>query len=179
MTKNQGDDINQCSQQNDDSLQQNEQEEVAELKKTVEQLQKEIDDHKNRWLRSQADFENYRKRTQRDIQEIHLYAGEQLIKDILPVVDNFERALDSIEEKDDSFYKGIELIYQQLKEVMEKHNIKEIEALGKPFDPKYHDAVIVEENEEYEDNTVAEVMLKGYSYHSKVIRPSMVKVVKN
>ena len=64
MTKNQGNDINQCSQQNDDSLQQNEQEEVAELKKTVEQLQKEIDDYKNRWLRSQADFENYRKRTQ-------------------------------------------------------------------------------------------------------------------
>ena len=90
-----------------------------------------------------------------------------------------ERALDSVEEKDGSLYKGIELIYQQFKKVMEKYKIKEIEAMGKPFDPSYHDAVMMVESEEYQDNVISEVMLKGYMYHSKVIRPSMVKVVKN
>ena len=84
-----------------------------------------------------------------------------------------------MKDKDDPFYKGIELIYQQLKSVLEKHEIKEIEAVGKPFDPNYHDAVMMVQNEELQDNTVSEVMLKGYMYHSKVIRPSMVQVVKN
>ncbi|AEE91242.1 Protein GrpE [Tepidanaerobacter acetatoxydans Re1] len=153
--------------------------ENVDLKKVLEEKQKEIDNYKNRWLRTQADLENYRKRTERDIQEIHLYAGEQLVLDILPVVDNFERALDSIEDKNDALYRGIELIYEQLKKVLEKHGIKEIEALGKPFDPNFHDAVMMVESEEYEPGTVAEVMLKGYMYNSKVIRPSMVKVVKN
>ncbi|MGI6425300.1 MAG: nucleotide exchange factor GrpE [Tepidanaerobacteraceae bacterium] len=150
-----------------------------EQKNLIEEKQKEIDDYKNRWLRAQADFDNYRKRMQKEIQDVHLYAGEDIIKDILPVVDNFERALDSMKDKDDPFYKGIELIYQQLKSVLEKHEIKEIEAVGKPFDPNYHDAVMMVQNEELQDNTVSEVMLKGYMYHSKVIRPSMVQVVKN
>ncbi|MDD4570713.1 MAG: nucleotide exchange factor GrpE [Tepidanaerobacteraceae bacterium] len=203
MTIKSGEDVNQCHQEEDNVFhEQNDttnseeskneeclckqeqvvddnQKETDELQKIIEEKQKEIDEYKNRWLRVQADFDNYRKRVQRDIQEIHLYAGEQLIKDILPVIDNLERALDSMEEKDGSLYKGVELIYQQLKKVMEKYEIKEIEAMGKPFDPSYHDAVMMVESEEYQDNIISEVMLKGYMYHSKVIRPSMVKVVKN
>lgn len=155
------------------------QEEQENLHKIIEEKQKEIDEYKNRWLRTQADFENYRKRTQRDMQDIYLYAGEELVKDILPVLDNFERALDSVEEKDDALYRGVELIYQQFIKILEKHEIKEIQALGKPFDPSYHDAVMMIKSEEYKADTVAEVMLKGYMYHSKVIRPSMVKVSKN
>lgn len=150
-----------------------------DFNKILAEKQKEIDEYKNRWLRAQADFENYRKRTQRDIQETYLYAGEELVKDILPVIDNLERALDSVKAKDDALYKGVELIYQQFIEILKKHEIKEIEALGKPFDPSYHDAVMMTESGEYEADTVAEVMLKGYMYHSKVIRPSMVKVAKN
>ncbi len=76
-------------------------------------------------------------------------------------------------------YKGVKLIYQQIVDVLNKHEIKEIEALGKPFDPNFHEAVMIIESEELEPDTVAEVLLKGYTYHSKVIRPSMVKVVKN
>ncbi len=147
--------------------------------KIIEAKQKEIDEYKNRWLRTQADFENYRKRTQRDIQEMHLYAGEELVKDILPVIDNLERALESVELKDNVLYRGVELIYQQFIKILKKHEVKEIEALGKPFDPSYHDAVMMIESEEYKADTVAEVMLKGYMYNSKVIRPSMVKVAKN
>ena len=160
--------------QNDDAK-----EKQGDLKKTIEEMQKEIDEYKNRWLRAQADFDNYRKRIQRDIQDIHLYAGEQLVKDISPVIVNLQRALIAVDTQNDSLYKGVELIYQQLIEILKKHEIKEIEALGKPFDPSYHDAVMIVENQEYKPDTVAEVMLKGYTYHSKVIRPSMVKVAKN
>lgn len=149
------------------------------LNKLLEDKQKEIDEYKNRWLRAQADFDNYKKRMQREIQEINLYAGEQLVKDILPVIDNFERALDSEKDTNDGFYKGVKLIYQQIIDVLKKHEIQEIEALGKPFDPSYHEAVMMVESEEFKPDTVAEVLLKGYMYHSKVIRPSMVKVVKN
>ena len=87
--------------------------------------------------------------------------------------------MDAVEEKNDSLYKGVELIYQQLIEILKKHEIKEIEALGKPFDPSYHDAVMIVENQEYKPDTVSEVMLIGYTYHAIVIRPSMVKVAKN
>ncbi|MDI3481153.1 MAG: molecular chaperone GrpE [Tepidanaerobacteraceae bacterium] len=151
---------------------------VQALEKAIEDKQKEIDEYKNRWYRAQADFDNFRKRTQKEIQDIHLYAGEQLIKDILPVVDNFERALNSIEDREGPIYKGIQLIYQQLKNVLEKYEVKEIEALGKAFDPRFHEAVMQVESQEHEDNTVIEVLQKGYLYHTKVIRPSMVKVAK-
>jgi len=149
------------------------------LNKLLEDKQREIEEYRNRWLRAQADFDNYRKRMQREIKDISLYAGEQLVKDLLPVIDNFERALKSVENTDDAFYKGVKLIYQQIVDILKKHNITEIEAVGKPFDPNYHEAVMTVESEELESDTVAEVLLKGYMYHSKVIRPSMVKVVKN
>lgn len=163
----------------DEKHNQAETQEIDTLNKLLEDKQKEIDEYKNRWLRAQADFDNYKKRMQREIQEINLYAGEQLIKDILPVIDNFERALDSVKDTDDAFYKGVKLIYQQIIDVLKKHEIQEIEALGKPFDPNYHEAVMMVESEEFKSDTVAEVLLKGYMYHSKVIRPSMVKVAKN
>jgi molecular chaperone GrpE len=148
------------------------------LEKTIEDKQKQIDEYKNRWYRAQADFDNFRKRTQKEIQDIHLYAGEQLIKDILPVVDNFERAMDSIEDREGPIYKGIQLIYQQLKNVLEKYDVKEIDAQGKTFDPRFHEAVMQVESQEYENDTVIEVLQKGYLFHTKVIRPSMVKVAK-
>lgn len=167
------------SQEEVNLQEQTETQEIDKLNKLLEDKQKEIDVYKNRWLRAQADFENYKKRMQREIQEINLYAGELLVRDILPVIDNLERALDSVKDKNDAVYKGVQLIYQQLVDVLKKHEIREIEALGKPFDPNYHEAVMMVESEEFKPNTVAEVLLKGYMYHSKVIRPSMVKVAKN
>jgi len=162
-----------------ESSEQTKNQEIELLRKLAEDKQKEIDEYKNRWIRTQADFDNYRKRIQREIQEINLYAGEQLIKDILPVIDNFERALNSAKGSDDAFYKGVQMIYQQLIDILKKHEVKEIEAVGKPFNPNFHEAVMTIESEDLEPDTVAEVLLKGYMYHSKVIRPSMVKVVKN
>lgn len=154
-------------------------EDINLLKQELEKKQKEVDKYKNLLLRSKADLENYRKRARRDIQNASLFAGEELVKDILPVVDNFERALSSVKDKSNSVYKGIKLIYQQFIDLLEKHNIKEIKAEGKPFDPKYHQAVMQVEIEEVESNTVVDVIQKGYLYNSKVIRPSMVKVAKN
>jgi molecular chaperone GrpE len=151
---------------------------IQQLEKNLEDKEKEVEKYKNLWLRVQADFDNFRKRTQRDIQEIHLYAGEQLIKDLLPLVDNFERALNSVEDKSGPIYKGIDLIYQQLRKLLEKYNVKEIDAQGKPFNPKFHEAVMMVQSDEYDSETVVEVLQKGYLYHSKVIRPSMVKVAK-
>lgn len=153
--------------------------ELDKIKQELEEKQQEAEKYKNLFLRSKADFENYRRRAKRDIQNAQLYAAEDLVIDILSVVDNFERALSSVEDKSDSVYEGVELIYQQLIKILNKHNIKEIEAEGKPFDPRYHQAVMQVETEEYENNTITEVIQKGYLYNSKVIRPSMVKVAKN
>lgn len=155
-----------------------ESDETEDFEKILEEKQKEIDDYKNRWIRTHADFDNFRKRSKREIQEIYRYAGEQLIKDILPIIDNLERALDSVDDKGSSLYQGVELIYKQFKTVLENHNVKAIEAIGEPFDPNFHDAVMMVESEELDENTVAEVLLKGYIYDEKVIRPSMVKVAK-
>lgn len=153
--------------------------EKEDLNALLELKQQEIEEYKRRWLRSQADLDNYRKRIQREMAENSLYAAEPLAKDLLPVLDNFERALSSIEDKEDPRYQGVHLIYQQLINLLEKHYIKEIEALGQPFDPNFHDAVMTVENDEHAEDTVVEVLQKGYIYHSKVIRPSMVKVSKN
>jgi len=151
---------------------------VDELKEKLSEKVREIEELKKLLLRTQADFDNYRKRKQKEIQEIHQYSGEDFIIDILPVVDNFERALASSKDEEDPFYKGVKMIYQQLLNVLEKHDVKEIEALGKVFDPNYHEAVMQVNTDEYENDTVTEVLRKGYLYHSKVIRPTMVKVCK-
>lgn len=165
---------NQASKDNEKALE----EKLKELERAVEDKQRQVDEYKNRWYRAQADFDNYRKRIQKEIQDINLYAGEQLLKDFLPVIDNFERALVSLEGKENSMYKGIELIYRQLRDIFEKHGVKEIQAQGKPFDPHFHEAVMQVESQDYEDDTVVEVLQKGYLYHTKVLRPSMVKVAK-
>lgn len=157
-----------------DNMEQN-----VDMSQIIEAKEKEIDNYKNKWLRTQADLENYKKRVERDIQEIHKYAGEKLVEDILPILDNFERALSAIEDKESDLYRGVEIIYEEFKRMLEKHGVKEIEALGKPFDPYYHEAIMTVESDEHEPGTVVEVVRKGYMYNSKVIRPGMVKVSKN
>lgn len=168
-------DVQRADQSTCDSDESNKEE---ELKKALEEKEKEAAHYKELWLRALADYDNLKKRTQKEIENIQLYAGEQLIKDIIPVLDNFERAIDSVEDKESAFYNGIKMIYNQLKGVMKKYGVEEIEAQGKPFDPKLHEAIMTVESEEYEDETVVEVLRKGYTYHSKVIRPSLVKVAK-
>ena len=131
------------------------------------------------FLRLQADFDNYKKRVAKEKNDIYKYAAENLVTATLPVLDNFERALISLKEKEennDGYIKGVEMVFQQLIEVLIKEGVEEIIALGEPFDPNFHHAVAQENNEDYEDNIIIDVLQKGYKLKDKVIRPSMVRV---
>ena len=130
-----------------------------------------------RYLRLAADFQNYKKRVEREKSEIYSYANEKIALDIIEVMDNFERALEHSEEcADKQFAEGVEMIYKQLKGVLDKNNIVEIKAEGEDFDPNFHNAVISEENPDFESGKVIQALQKGYTLNDKVIRPSMVRV---
>jgi molecular chaperone GrpE len=130
---------------------------------------------RERYLRTLADFENYRKRADREKQEFYKYAMQGVLKDLLPVLDNFDRALDHAEEGDE-FHKGVSLIYKQLFEVLTKHGLKTIEESGVHFDPNIHEAVVREEDSSVPSHTVTAVLQKGYFLHDRLLRPAMVKV---
>ena len=122
-----------------------------------------------------ADFQNYKRRTEKEKQDIYSYANEKMILPVLEVLDNFERALEQ-GSTDEKFAQGMELILTQLNGALGKAGLQEIEALGTDFDPNFHSAVIMEDTDEYESGKVSCVIQKGYTLNGKVIRPSMVKV---
>lgn len=129
-----------------------------------------------KYLRLMADFQNYKKRVEKEKTDLYSYANEKLVTEILAVLDNFERAL-AHEDSGDGFKEGMEMIFKQLMDVLEKSGLAEIAALGEDFNPNFHNAVMTEETEEYESGKVSGVLQKGYTLNGKVIRPSMVKVV--
>lgn len=153
---------------------------IDELKTKLEDKMKELEELNNRLLRLQADFLNYKKRVEKEKESIYAYASEELICQVLPVIDNFERALDSVndKQKEDSFYKGVEMVYKQLLDILKKSGLEEIKAIGEKFDPNLHHGVAQEESSEHEEDTIIEVYQKGYKLKDKVIRPSMVKISK-
>lgn len=128
-----------------------------------------------KYLRLMADFQNYKRRTEKEKSDIYAFANEKIVSELLNVIDNFERALDAGDEGD-SFVEGMNLIFKQLQGVLEKAGVVEIEALGHEFDPNFHHAVMTEDSEEYESGKITAVLQKGYLLNNKVIRPSMVKV---
>ena len=132
------------------------------------------DDSELRYLRLMADFQNYKKRVEKEKRDLYSYANEKIMTELLAVLDNFERALDH--DTGDGFREGIEMIFKQLTDVLEKSGLAEIPALGEEFDPNVHSAVMTEETEDYESGKVSGVMQKGYTLNGKVIRPTMVKV---
>lgn len=134
------------------------------------------EDESVRYMRLMADFQNYKKRVEKEKSDLYSYANEKLVGEQLAVLDNFERALEQ-ETADESFKEGMKMIFKQLSDVLEKSGLAEIPALGEEFDPNFHNAVMTEETEEYESGKVSGVMQKGYTLNGKVIRPSMVKVV--
>lgn len=129
----------------------------------------------DRYLRAVADFENYRKRADREKEDFRKYALQNLLRDLLPVLDNFDRALDHAAEGDD-FHKGVLLIYKQLWDVLQRYGVKTIDQTGVRFDPNIHEAVIREEDPSVPSHTVAAVLQKGYFLHDRLLRPAMVKV---
>lgn len=132
-------------------------------------------DVQDRYLRTLADFENFRKRSEREKSDFYKYALSGLLKELLPVLDNFDRALEHAEEGDD-FHKGTLLVYKQLFGILQKYGLRPIEQSSVPFDPKIHEAVVREENSSVPSHTVVAVLQKGYFLHDRVLRPAMVKV---
>ncbi|SCL84411.1 nucleotide exchange factor GrpE [Sporanaerobacter sp. PP17-6a] len=152
--------------------------EIEEKDKGIQERDKNIKELTDKFIRLQADFMNYKKRSEKEKESIISYAAEDIITSILPVLDDFERALVTIENKEDSFYKGVEIIYNELLKILKKNGLKEISCLKEKFDPNYHHAVCQEENENYEEGSIIEVFQKGYMLNDKVLRPSMVKIAK-
>jgi len=150
----------------------------AELEAKIAELSQLAEDNHNRFLRVQADFDNYRRRTQREKEELAQYASVKLVEQLLPVVDNFERALlaSGDAEGNDSFRVGMDMIHRQMLQVMEAEGLRKMEAVGTPFDPEMHQAVMREESDEHEEGIVLEVIQNGYWLKDKVLRPAMVKV---
>jgi molecular chaperone GrpE len=138
-------------------------------------LREENQQLKDRYLRTLADFENLRKRTEREKADFFRYALAGAMKDILPVLDNFDRALEHAEEGDE-FHKGVLLIYKQLYDVLQKHGLKPIDEEGVHFDPNIHEAVVREEDPDVPSQTVVAVLQKGYFLHDRLLRPALVKV---
>jgi molecular chaperone GrpE len=130
---------------------------------------------RDRYLRLLADFENFRRRGEREKADYYKYAMAGVLKDLLPVLDNFDRGLDHAEEGDD-FHKGMALIYKQLFDMLQKHGLRPIEESGVPFDPNIHEAVVREEDPSVPSHTVTAVLQKGYFLHDRLLRPAMVKV---
>ena len=138
-------------------------------------VEQDLREFRDRYLRTLADFENFRKRSEREKQDYFRYAMAGVIKDLLPVLDNFDRALEHAEEGDD-FHRGVSLIYKQLFDVLRRHGLKIIEESNVRFDPNIHEAVVTEEDPSVPSHTVTAVLQKGYFLHDRLLRPAMVKV---
>jgi molecular chaperone GrpE len=155
--------------------------EVEKLSQAIEQKAKEAAEAHDRYLRTYADFENYRKRMQRDLADFKKYANEQMARELLSVVDHLALAIKHASETDETsqgLRQGVELVYKQLHDMLEKFGITPFPAQGEPFDPKKHDAAAQEITDAVPENTVVQVFQEGYMYHDKVLRHAKVSVSK-
>ena len=144
-----------------------------------ERYEAELTEKENRYLRLQADFENFRRRTRQEKEELAAVVTQNLLKDLLPFLDNFERALAAESSDAESLRAGVEMMYKQLVEALKKEGLEYIETKDKPFDPNFHQAVMRVEDAEKEDGSIVAELQKGYMVKGRVIRPSMVQVVGN
>lgn len=148
--------------------------EEAEKAEEAEETE-ETEDADAKYMRLMADFQNFKRRTEKERNDIYAYANEKIVTDLLEVIDNFERALEH-DSADAQFVEGMEMIFNQFKDVLEKAGLEEIKAMGEDFDPNFHNAVMTGDDDNFESGKVIEVFQKGYLLNNKVIRPSMVKV---
>ncbi len=157
--------------------------ENAEAEETAEKIEKEMVEKEqydalyDKYLRLMAEYDNYKKRTQKEKDEIYSLGVAETVEKLLPVADNLDRALDALDEAEKTtFSNGVEMVYKQFFEILTKMGVAEIEALGAQFDPNVHNAVMHIDDEAYDANVVVEQFVKGYMYKEKVVRHSMVKV---
>lgn len=154
---------------------------LAEMAAQLSAAEKKAHENYDRLLRMTADFENYKKRTAREMNELAKYANEQMAKELLLVVDNLERAIVSASSRctpDDPLVQGVEMTLKDTLKLLDRHQVKPIESLGQPFDPNYHQAMLQMEAEDQPPNTVIKELQKGYMIHDRLLRPSLVAVSK-
>lgn len=151
-----------------------------DLEKKLAEAESEAKCAYDRFLRVSADFENFKKRTRREMDDFRKYANEALITELLTVVDNLERALESSTEvcDENQLLEGVDLTLKEILKILEKHSVKPIEALEKEFDPAVHQAVLQEASENHAENTVIREFQRGYTIHDRLLRPAMVVVSK-
>ena len=146
------------------------------MEEKLEEAQKQAKDNLDKYIRQLAEFENFRKRSNSEKTAMYSNGVRDTVEKLLPVIDNFERAVEAADDKEDPMYKGVEMILKQFMEILENLGVKEIPSKGEPFDPNVHSAVMHVDDESCDENVVVEVFQKGYTLGDKVIRPSMVKV---
>ncbi len=144
----------------------------------LEQAQKLADENYQRYLRVQADFDNFRRRSRQEKEEFAKYASSKLIEQLLPILDNFERALETGKDTSDleSLLKGVDMVFRLLSQVLEQEGLKPIDAVGQPFNPEFHQAIMTVESAEHDEGIVIEEIQKGYNLKDKILRPTLVKV---
>ena len=163
--------VNQDETQSNDEM-------TNEAPSELELLQKQLDEETNRHLRLRADYENFKRRAQLDRESAEKYKSQGILSNLLPALDNFERAIqvESVSEESQSLRKGLEMVYKTLVEATEREGLQVIDAEGVSFDPNLHQAVMTETDDSKESGVVLQELQKGYKYKDRVLRPSMVKV---
>jgi molecular chaperone GrpE len=154
---------------------------IKELEAKLDSKEKEAEETYDRLLRLSAEFDNYKKRTSREMEEFRKFANQSLIKEMLSVVDNLELAMNSTNGHkafDKDLLQGLEMTHREILKVFEKFNVKPIDATGQQFDPTFHEAVMQEETDDSPKNTVINELQRGYMIHDRLLRPSMVVVAK-
>ncbi|MCR8659201.1 nucleotide exchange factor GrpE [Paenibacillus endoradicis] len=169
------DEVNETTQQAAQEPQVNE---VTEENSQTVELLAQLDEAQQKLLRVQADFDNFRRRTQKEKEELAKYASAKLVENLLPTVDNFDRAIaaSAANQDYDALAKGVDMIFRLLMSTVEAEGLITMDTIGQPFNPEYHQAVMTVETDEYEEGIIVEELQKGYLIKDKVIRPAMVKV---
>ena len=154
--------------------------EVTKLQEKLAQALEETKVHQEQYLRTLAEMENLRKRTQRDKEELAKYANESILREILPVIDNLERAVEHAEQaaSDEGLFEGVQMTLTQFSQLLSKFGVEPVDAIGQPFDPAYHQAMGQMESEDYPVNTVVQQMQKGYQLNKRLLRPAFVMLAK-
>src|SRR5699024_5030643 len=165
-------------EEENDSEEEKDLQDKEEVEEKIDESKEALEEVNTRLMRLQADFVNYKKRVEKEKDGLVNYGMETIICELLPVLDNCERAMKNESDKESGFYDGIKMIQEQLIEVLEKNGVKEIEALHEPFDHEYHHAVVTEDSDDWEEGIILGILQKGYIFNDKVIRPSMVRVAK-
>jgi len=144
----------------------------------LDEAKKEALENYDRYLRISAEYDNYKKRAQKDRTDLLNYGNERLIKELLPIIDSMERALNHVSNSEDidAFVEGLKLIYEQLLVSLKKHGVESIESLGQEFDPNFHEAMMKVESDKFDDNKVVEEFEKGYLLNGRLLRPSKVSI---